>query len=148
MPGGPPPPKTGKGPLFWIGIGCCGCLLLVALFAGLLGGGIFFMTKGASDAVHARLAEVRRGDTAVAYQALSEAYRARVSQAEFEDLVASHPGLRENKDATFWQRSIDNDRAVLRGILQPRSGPPEPVTIRLVRQGRWLIDDIQFGEGE
>src|SRR5262245_38523595 len=38
MPAGPAPMKKGKSPLVWIGLGCCGCLLLCALAAGALVG--------------------------------------------------------------------------------------------------------------
>ena len=63
MPGGAPPAEKGKSPLFWVAIGCCGCLLLVALLAGVIGGGVFMATKGAADAAHAWLGQVRQGQT-------------------------------------------------------------------------------------
>ena len=64
MPGGAPPAKKGKSPLFWVAIGCCGCLLLVAALAGVIGGGVFMATKGAADATHAWLGQVRQGQSA------------------------------------------------------------------------------------
>ena len=63
MPGGAPPAKKGKSPLFWVAIGCCGCLLLVAALAGVIGGGVFMATKGAADAAHAWLGHVRQNQT-------------------------------------------------------------------------------------
>jgi hypothetical protein len=143
MSGGAPPAKKGRGPFFWIGIGCCGCVLIVAVLAGVLGGGAFFMTKGAADAAHAWLAEVRQDQIDTAYnEGLSAAYRNQLTREDFERLAGR---LRQSKDATFWQRSIDNDRAVLKGVLTTVSGR-QPITLKLVKEGgAWKIDEVDLG---
>jgi hypothetical protein len=150
MRAGPAPAKKGRGPFFWIATGCCGCLLLVLAFAALLGGGLFFMTKGAADAVHGFVADVKAGNLDKAHDGLSESYKARMSQAQLERLVDRHPGLKDNTDASFWKRSVENDTATLTGVLTPTSGKPEPVTFKLVKEaGAWKISEIQFeGEGD
>jgi len=141
----PPPAKKGRGPLFWIFSGCCGCLLLVVLFAAVLGGGVFFMTRGAAEAVRATLREIKQGDLDTAYASLSTSYRAEMTREEFAELVARHPGLRDNADATFWSRSVVNDRGTLTGVLTPSSGTPEKVRIDLVREGgTWKISGFHF----
>jgi hypothetical protein len=143
MAGGAPPAKKGRGPFFWIGIGCCGCLLLVAVLAGVLGGGAYLMTKGAADAAHAWLAEVRQGQLDTAYnEGLSSAYRSQLTREDFEALAAR---VGRSTDATFWQRSTDNDRAVLKGFLTTGSGR-QPITLKLVKEdGAWRIDQVDFG---
>jgi predicted component of type VI protein secretion system len=145
IPAGPPPAKKGKGPLFWFGAGCCGCLLLVLVLALLLGGGAFYMSKGAADAVKAEIQEIKEGRLDQAYESLHPSYRSQLSRGGFDQLVARHPGLRENADSTFWKRSIVNDTATLSGILTPTSGRPEPVTFKLVKEGGvWRISAIEF----
>jgi hypothetical protein len=145
----PPPPRKGKGPVFWVFAGCCGCLLLVALFAAVLGGGVFFMTRGAAEAAKATLVQIKQGDLDAAYASLATSYKAEMSRAEFAELVASHPGLRDNADATFWNRSVTNDRGTLSGVLTPASGRPEKVRIDLVREGgAWKISGIHFDDGQ
>lgn len=147
MPSGPAPAKKGKGPVFWIVTGCCGCLFLGLALAALLGGGLFFMTKGAADAVHAFVTDVKAGNLEKAHEGLSESYKARMSQSQLERLVARHPGLKDNADATFWKRSVENDIATLTGVLTPTAGKPEPVTFKLMKEGgAWKISDIQFVE--
>jgi hypothetical protein len=149
MAGGAPPAKKGRGPVFWIAIGCCGCLLAVILIGGLLGGSVFVMTKGASDAVQAHLELVREGEIEAAYAGLSDELRAQLSLQDYERLIAGHDALRENADATFFSRSVENDEAVLRGVLTTAAGQPEPVTIELVkRDGAWQITAIRFESDE
>jgi len=144
MSGGAPPAKKGRGPVFWIAVGCCGCLLLVTLLGALLGGGAFLMTKGAADAAHGWLTEVREGRIDEAIAQLSEGYSSRLSEAEFEEIASA---IRESEDATFAGRQVDNDRAVLTGVLTG-SGGTRPIVLRLVKQGGgWKVDDVSFEDG-
>ena len=60
--------------------------------------------------------------------------------------MKDHPGLGQNKDATFWNRSVNNDGARLTGVLTATSGDVEPVTFELVKQGSdWRITAIRVG---
>ena len=78
--GAPPPAKKGRSPLFWVGGGCCGCLVLVLVFLGIIGGGAFYMTSGAVEVVRAQITDVKKGDMDGAYGRMSEEYRAQHSQ--------------------------------------------------------------------
>jgi hypothetical protein len=142
MAGGAPPAKKGKSPVFWVAIGCCGCLLLVALLAGVIGGGAFMATKGAADAAHAWLGHVRHGDTAEIAAGMTEAFQARAAAEEVEAATAV---IAQSKDATFPSRSVDNDRATLTGVLT--GGPvPRPIVVKLVKEGgAWKVDDVNLG---
>jgi hypothetical protein len=143
------PPKKGKGPLFWVATGCCGCLILSVAVVALIGGAAFHMTSDAVAAVRGQLADLKAGNTEAAYQRFSADYQARVSREEFEVLVSRHPGLRENADSTFWKRSVENDRGEVSGMLTSTSGTREAVSYRLAKEGGgWKISDIDFeGDG-
>jgi hypothetical protein len=144
MPGGAPPAKKGRGPVFWIAIGCCGCILLAALVGALGFGGAFLMTKGAADGAHGWIAEVREGRTGEAMEGLSEEYRSRLTEAEFEEIASA---IRESDDATFPGRQVENDRAILTGVLTG-SGSTRPIVLHLVkRDGGWEVDDVIFEDG-
>jgi hypothetical protein len=144
MSGGAPPAKKGRGPVFWIAVGCCGCLLLVLLLGGLLGGGAFLMTKGVADAGHAWLADVREGRTDQAFAQLTDAYRARLTEAEVDEIISA---IQESDDATFPGRQLENDNAVLTGVLTG-SGGSRPIVLRLVKEdGGWKVDDVSFEDG-
>jgi hypothetical protein len=141
MPAGAPPGKKGKSPLFWVAIGCCGCLLLVVLLAAVIGGGAYMSTKGAADATHSWLGEIRQGRGAEA--GMTQAYRSRLGPDELEAVTSA---IARSKDATFYQRSVDNDRATLTGVLTG-GGPPQPIVVKLLKEGgTWRVDDVTIGD--
>ena len=142
MPAGAPPAKKGKGPVFWVAIGCCGCLLLVLLLAGVIGGGAYMATKGAADAAHAWLGHIRQGQAEQVAAGMTEAFQTRPTP---EEVQAINDAIAQSKDATFMSRSVDNDRATLTGVLT--GGPsPQPIVVKLVKQdGAWKVDDVTLG---
>lgn len=147
--GAPPPAKKGKGPVFWGFMGCCGCLLLAGLVAGGFFGFVFVATQAPVTAVQEMLKELKAGQTEAAYQRLSTAYRARLDAGDFARVVAAHPGLHANKDASFSSRKIENGRAILKDVvLTPESGESETASFELIEEGgAWKIDAMSFGVG-
>jgi hypothetical protein len=143
MGGGGAPPAKGKKPWFWIAVGCCGCLLLVAALLAVTAGGAWFMTRGAADAAQGWMAEVRTGGAEAARAGLSADYRSRVDDAELAEIVAA---IEASTDASFPGRSVQPDRAVLTGFLTG-SGRTRPIVIRLTREGgSWKVDDVRLDE--
>jgi predicted component of type VI protein secretion system len=141
MAGGPPPAKKGRSPIFWVLTGCCGCILLVGLLVGVIAGGAFMATRPAATAAQTWLAEVRQNQVEAAKDGLSSEYQARLDDAQFLAIATVVQG---SKDATFMSRSIENDRATLRGVLT--GGAPQPITIVLVKEGgEWKVDDVRLG---
>lgn len=142
MPAGAPPARKGRSPLFWVLGGCCGCLLLGALLVAVIGGGAFMATRPAANAAQKWLAEVRTNQLDAADAGTSSDFRARMDATQLE---AVREAVQRSTDATFVQRSIDNDRAVLKGVLT--GGPaPQPITIHLVKEGGdWKVDDVRLG---
>jgi len=142
MPAGAPPAKKGKSPLFWVAIGCCGCLLLGLLLAGVIGGGAYMATKGAADAAHAWMAQARQENWDAVQKGATEAYSARLTaEGGAKELLA----VSQSKDATFLHRSVDNDRATLSGVLTGGASP-QPVVVKLVKEGGvWKVDDVTLG---
>jgi FHA domain len=144
MSAGPAPAKKGKGPLFWIFAGCCGCLLLGVVLAALFGGGLFFMTQAPANAVREQLKALKAKDDATACSHLAAS--ASLDCDRLKELAMQHPALGENKDSTFWNRSVQNDKATLTGVLVSESGRAEPATFVLTKEGAdWKVVDIHFG---
>jgi hypothetical protein len=142
MPAGAPPAKKGKGPIFWVAVGCCGCLLLVALLAAVIGGGAYMATKAPADAAHAWIVHVRNGETAEVAAGMTEDYQTRPTAEEVQAVTSA---IAQSKDATFLQRSIDNDRATLTGVLTGGSSP-QPIVVKLLKEGgTWKVDDVTLG---
>jgi hypothetical protein len=147
-PGDLPPAKKGKSPLVWVGGGCCGCLVLIMLFLSVIGGGVYFMTAGAVEAVRAQIADVKKGDMNAAYARMSDEYRAQHSLDEFSAFVAGHPALKENTDSTFTTRNVENNTANIAGTLDGPAGVKEDVSYRLTKAGGgWKIEAIEFAGG-
>jgi uncharacterized protein DUF4864 len=147
----PPDAKTPKrrGPLFWIGVGCAGCvvapLLLFGLFFGVVGGGVFYFTREPVRVVQAQLQEIREGRLDAAYARLGGAYQASLTREAFAQMLEKHPALKDNADASFWNRSFDNGQMRLSGTLTARSGAKGKVSYELHREnGEWKIAAIRF----
>ena len=123
----------------WVAVGCCGCLLLIAALIGVIGGGVYVSTKGAADAAHAWIADVRQGGTAAGSTHLSSGFSNQVSD---ESNAAVTAAIQQSSDATFYQRSIENDRAVMKGVLTG-GGSTQPITVHLVKEGgAWKVDSV------
>jgi hypothetical protein len=143
MSSSPGPVKKGKGPVFWIFAGCCGCLLLGLALVALLGGSLFFMTAAPASAVREQLKALKAKDDATACAHLATA--SSLDCDRLKELAMLHPGLGDNKDSTFLKRSVENDRATLTGVLVSETGQAEPVTFTLAKEGEaWKVVDIQF----
>jgi hypothetical protein len=143
---GAAPPKKGRGPMFWVGVGCCSCLFIMTLLGGGCFAALYFGTAAPVAAARAEISAVKAGDIDAAYALLSSEYRQQVSRGSFEAFVTKHPGLRENTDSTFMSRSVQNDTAKLAGVLT-HSGGAEPVIFELVKEnGSWKISSLRVGD--
>lgn len=110
---------------------------------GLLGGGVFVMTKGASDAAHGWLADVREGRMDEAAQGATDEFRSRLTGGQLDDVVSA---IGQSTDATFPSRSVDNDRAVLTGVLTG-GAETQAIVIHLVKRGdAWKVDDVRLDD--
>jgi hypothetical protein len=148
MPSAAPRKAQGRGPLFWVLSGCCGCLTLLALGAAGFVAALYFMTQGAADAARAQLEDLKRGDQIAAYNRLSSTYQQTMTPEAFEQLVATHPALRSYANATFNNRSVSGNTASLSGTITATSGEREPVTFLLIKEGDvWKISGIEFTVG-
>jgi len=101
------------------------------------------MTKGVADAAHAWIADVRTGGADAARAGMTDTLAARVTDEELEEIVAA---IQQSSDATLPSRSIENDRAMLTGVLTG-SGPPRAIHLVLLKQGDdWKIDDLRVDD--
>ncbi len=144
----PPAAKKGKSPMFWVGVGCCGCLLLLVLIGGGCFATIWLGTTEPVAATRAELKAVKSADMDAAYQLLSSEYQQQVSRRAFEAFASRHPGLRENTDSTFMSRSVNGNTAHLVGVLTHAAGV-EPIVVELVKEnGSWKISSLKVGDDQ
>jgi hypothetical protein len=141
---GAAPPRKGRSPFFWIAAGCSGCLVVALLVVGLIAGGAYWMTSGATDIIQAQLEDLKAGRLDAAYDKLSAELRASVSREAFAAFVARHPALKDNADSTFMNRHVVNNRAQVSGTLKAGSGATETAAYSLTKEGGgWVIDDVE-----
>lgn len=133
-----------------VGFGAAGCLAVSVL--GLLA--LVVLAKGCDYAVaepgvrsiRAQLEEIKRGEMDKAYRRMAGTYRAMNDPEDFEAFVARHPALKDNRSATFPQRtgSIDAGTATLaNAVLVSNSGVRETFTFRISSLGGILIEPIE-----
>lgn len=152
-----PPPaagaaKKGKGPLFWIGLGCGGCLTMLLGFVALLGGGLYYMASGPVDAVAAHVRLLREGQPDAAYAQLTDEYQQQLSREEYAELLAAHPGLSDNAEVQAWPPAGSfkrvNDKALVSAVLVSKSGAKEKLACALQQvDGDWRIASLSFETG-
>ncbi len=101
------------------------------------------MTKGVSDDAHQWITDVRSGGFDAATAGLTDTYNSRLSEAELEEIVSA---IQASDDATFPSRSVENDRAVLTGVLTG-AGEPRAIVIQLAKHGdTWKVDDVSLDD--
>jgi hypothetical protein len=141
-------PKKGRGPFVWIATGCCGCLLMVGLGVGGCWGLIYFGTAEPVAAARAQLADIKAGRTDAAYARLSDEYRSRITQGDFEAFVSRTPALKDATDSTFTSRSVESNKAKLGGVLSTPGGSAA-VAYELVKEGgSWKITSMKVDGSE
>jgi hypothetical protein len=142
----PPPGKQGRGALFWTGIGCGGCLLLVLLGVGGFAAFLYFSARGPRDVVTQHLQNVRAGKLDAAYDALAPSYQQQVSREAFAAFVARHKGVQRFSDFSYREYKSDGTHASLGGFVNSDGGDRETATYSLVQEGgHWKITGIDVG---
>jgi len=147
-----PPAQKGKGPVFWVAMGCGGCLTMIFLAFAVIGGLFYISMRGPIDTVEAEIASLRSGALDEAYARLSEDYKSRVAREDFAALVNEHASLKDNAASNFWPPAggvhVVNDRAQVSGQMVSRSGVKERVVFELVKEGGgWKISALRVEGG-
>jgi hypothetical protein len=150
-PAAPPPalvPKKatgGKRPLVWIGSGCCGCLVIIAMIVGAVMALPHVLARPAASAVEQQMLALRQGDLATAYGQLSEELRSRMDFGDFESFVNDVPVLRQNTEVRITRKMAawSGGSASVEAEVTAVSGMQRSVEFRLVKeQGVWKISEI------
>lgn len=140
-------PGTKKILLIVAGVG-----LLFVLLVGGIGGGIFWLvwkaTAEPTRVAREHLEAINQGDYPRAYNQLSSALKADLSQERFTEVVTQNPQVFKTTDITFSNRKIDNDVCTLRGTVTNPEGGKTPIRVTLVKEGgEWRIRGFSWGEG-
>lgn len=129
-------------------IGCCGCLVAMIAFLGLVVGIPLMATGPAVEVARGHL-KGAAADPAKAYAACSSTFKAATSEASFRAFVASHPELYGAADLTFSSRSFRNGVVRLRGHTTSATGVTTPIELQLIEEGgAWRVTWVGSPDGE
>jgi hypothetical protein len=134
-----------KRPVVWIGSGCCGCLVIIAMIVGAVMALPHVLARPAASAVEQEMLALRQGDFATAYSQLSEELRGRMDPVDFERFVNAVPVLRQNTEVRITRKiaAWNGGSASIEAEVTAVSGMQRSVEFRLVKeQGVWKISEI------
>jgi hypothetical protein len=133
--------------LKWLGIGCGGLIVLVAVFIAVILLVVQQATAGPEQVVRAFLSAAAAGDYARAHDAFSAPLKDQQSLETFTAAVRANPSLFSVKDLSFSDRSIDlTEGAKLGGTATLASGTQVPVSFHLVKEkDTWKLISYHLG---
>ncbi len=132
--------KKGKGPLFWIPMGCGGITLVGILGIGGCAYLLYSLLKLPADTTHAFFQKINEGDIDGAYAMTTASFQELESPEEFARLASDL----KSTDVTLNNRQIENQSATMSGSIM-LSGTEYPLTVSLLKIGDdWLIHNFQI----
>jgi hypothetical protein len=113
--------------------------LFIIIFIG------FSATQGITEVANLQLKALRSDDLVKAYAYTSRDFQSATSLDDFKQFIAGYPSLRNNKDASFTDRQVENNMGKLKGTLNSRDGSVTPVEYTLVKEnGEWKILNMKL----
>lgn len=136
--------------LKWLGIGCGGVLLVVAVLVALVFFGVRTMTSGPEQVVQQFLARAAAGDYVGAHSLLAVPLQEQQPLDAFTAKVKAAPSLFAVTDSSFSDRSIDlTAGAKLAGTVTLKAGTRVPASFTLVKENdSWRILSYHIGASE
>jgi hypothetical protein len=133
--------------LKWIGLGCGGLIVVIAVFVAV----VFFVvqraTAGPEEVVRGFLSAAASGDYARAHDAFAAPLKDKQPLDAFTEAVRANPSMFNVKDVSFSDRSVDlSEGARLGGTATLQAGTELPVSFHLVQEnGSWKLLSYHLG---
>jgi hypothetical protein len=144
----PPVPKKEEGIGKYALIAGGGCLLLL-LFAGAIGFFVYYIFQKTGDplkVVNQQLAAIRENDLEKAYSYCSDGFKKITNYQNFQSFVQSNAAIKDSREFTSYNRSIEQGVAKLKGNLVTMTGSTTPAEYHLVKEGpSWKVQYIDLG---
>ena len=135
--------------LKWLGIGCGGALVLVAVFVAVVVFSVRTLTSGPEQVVQQFLARAAAGDYVGAHALFAVPLQEQQPLDQFTATVKATPSFFEVADSSFSDRSIDTAGAKLAGTLTLKAGTRVPASFSLVQEkDSWRILSYHIGSKE
>jgi hypothetical protein len=135
--------------LKWLGIGCGGALVLVAVFVAVVYFSVRRLTSGPEQVVQQFLARAAAGDYVGAHALFSVPLQEQQPIDQFTATAKATPSLFQVADSSFNERSIDTAVAKISGTVTLKAGTRVPASFSLVQErDSWRILSYQIGSKE
>jgi hypothetical protein len=135
--------------LKWLGIGCGGGLVLLAVFVAVLFFSVRTLTSGPEEVVQQFLARAAAGDYVGAHALFAVPLQEQQPLELFTATVKATPSLFAIADSSFNERSIDIAGAKLAGTVTLKAGTRVPASFGLVKENdSWRILSYHIGSKE
>lgn len=119
-------------------------LAWLLLFVGTIFIIVLFLTSGLIYSINHQLNALKAGDIEKAYSYTAKDFQKVTSLPDFEKFINQYPSLKDNDDAFFNERIIENNMGFVKGTLTAKDGAKTPVEYRLIwEDGVWKILSIK-----
>ena len=144
------PQKKKSGALKWVLIGGCGCILVIAIFFGLIFGGVFWGFKKVNAMVNptikAHAQAIIEGDIDKAYSYCSDEFKAATDRQSYQVFVETYKDILISPDYKFNKFNMQNNMLRLDGSVTTQDGNYYPITYIFIKKGgKWYIYTINIG---
>ena len=123
----------------------CGCLAVLLVVGALLVVAVFQFSGDATEAARTHVELIGAGDVERAYQSASEDLREVTPLESYRLLVEARPVLRQIREVSFPERSVDAGVATVTARLEDESGRVFDVPMQLRKEGEeWRLIAIDW----
>jgi hypothetical protein len=138
------PSQSRDSTLLKLVIAGCGCLILIVVMFAFFAGKIFFRVMDPPRVVKAQIKALNDDDFVNAYSYFSVRYRRTHTMVAFKSEMVSSLVL-PIENTSLNNVNVQNNKAVVEGMLTGRNGVVFPVHYTLIREKReWKIDEYNW----
>lgn len=139
------PSQSKDSTLLKLVIAGCGCLILIVVLFAFFAGKLFFRVMDPPRVVQAQIKALNDGDINDAYSYFSIEYRRKHSLSAFKAEIDAFSDMLPIDHDSLNKVTVENNKAVVEGMLTGHNGVVFPVHYSLIRVKReWKIDEYNW----
>ncbi len=141
----PEPGQSKDSALLKLVIAGCGCLILIVVLFAFFAGKLFFRVMDPPRVVKAQIKALNDGEFNDAYSYFSVEYRKKHALSTFKAEIDAFSDVLPIEHDSLNRVTVENNKAVIDGMLTGHNGLVFPVHYTLIREKReWKIDEYNW----